>query len=73
MDVVELMAWLAEHGCSAVLKADGERTPGTRWMVIVSGGALGAGSFFRVDLPSPDACLQAVLDHLEAVGLSPFA
>ncbi|SEL05190.1 hypothetical protein [Streptacidiphilus jiangxiensis] len=73
MDVLELMEWLAEHGCSVVFKADGERSRGTRWMVIVSGGGLGEESFFRVDLPSPDACLAAVLDHLEAVGLSPFA
>ncbi|MGD1225367.1 hypothetical protein AB9Q10_43900 [Streptomyces krungchingensis] len=73
MDIVELMEWLIEQGCCAVLKADGERTPGTRWMVIVSGGALGEDSFFRTDQPSPDACLQDLLDHLEAAGLSPFA
>ncbi|MFK4595550.1 hypothetical protein [Streptomyces pristinaespiralis] len=73
MDVVELMEWLAEHGCSVVFKADGERPPGHRWMVIVSGGAMGADSFFRTDLASADACLEATLTHLESRGFSPFA
>ncbi|WP_411140130.1 hypothetical protein [Streptomyces sp. x-80] len=73
MDIVELMEWLAERGCSAVFKADGERSPGARWMVVVSGGDLGEQSFFRADLASPEACLQALLDHLETSGLSPFA
>ncbi|MFF8608158.1 hypothetical protein ACF06X_19690 [Streptomyces sp. NPDC015346] len=73
MDIVELMEWLTEQGCCAVFKADGERTPGTRWMVIVSGGVLGKDSFFRTDQPSPDACLQDLLDHLETAGVSPFA
>ncbi len=73
MDIVDLMEWLIEQGCCAVFKADGERTPGTRWMVIVSGGALGKDSFFRTDQPSPDACLQDLLDHLETSGISPIA
>jgi hypothetical protein len=73
MDILEVMDWLSEQGCCAVFKADGERALGTRWMVIVSGGALGKDSFFRTDQPSPDACLQALHDHLEATGLSPFA
>ncbi|MFF6933847.1 hypothetical protein [Streptomyces sp. NPDC008312] len=46
MDVVELMEWLAERGCSVVIKADGERGQGHRWMVIVSGGALGDGGIY---------------------------
>lgn len=37
-------------------------------MVIVTGGALGAESFFRADLPSADACLEATLAHLESRG-----
>ncbi|MEV8031006.1 hypothetical protein [Streptomyces sp. NPDC086182] len=73
MDIVELMEWLIQQGCWAVFKADGERTPGTRWMVMVSGGALGRDSFFRTDRASPDACLQDLLDYLETAGLSPFA
>lgn len=73
VDVVELMEWLAEQGCSVVFKADGERTPGRRWMVIVSGCAMGADSFFRTDLASADACLEATLAHLESRGISPFA
>ncbi|MFD5783201.1 hypothetical protein [Streptomyces sp. NPDC126933] len=73
MDVIELMGWLAERGCSAVFKADGERPTGHRWMVIVSGGALGEDSFFRTDLASADACLDALLAHLEHQGISPFA
>jgi hypothetical protein len=72
VDIVELMEWLADRGCSVVFKADGERSPARRWMVIVSGGSLGEDSFFRTDLGSADACLQAVLEHLQAVGLSPF-
>lgn len=72
MDVVELMQWLAEQGCSVVFKADGERTRGHRWMVIVSGSALGE-PFFRRDLASADACLEATLAHLESRGMSPFA
>lgn len=73
MDVVELMAWLAERGCSVVLKADGERPAGQRWMVIVSGGGAGEESFFRADQPTADACLEAVLADLEGKGISPFA
>ncbi|MEU7039393.1 hypothetical protein ABZ958_38000 [Streptomyces sp. NPDC046237] len=73
MDVVELMAWLAERGCSVVFKADGERSLGHRWMVIVSGGPLGTESFFRADEASVDACLEATLAHLESVGITPFA
>ncbi|MFF8275079.1 hypothetical protein ACF05T_03025 [Streptomyces lateritius] len=73
VDVVELMAWLAERGCSVVFKADGERSRGHRWMVIVSGGALGTESFFRSDEASADACLEATLAHLERVGVTPFA
>ncbi|MFJ5020118.1 hypothetical protein [Streptomyces goshikiensis] len=73
VDVVELMAWLAERGCSVVFKADGERSLGHRWMVIVSGGPLGAESFFRSDEASADACLEATLAHLERVGMTPFA
>ncbi|MFB6776207.1 hypothetical protein ACFCX0_01990 [Streptomyces sp. NPDC056352] len=72
MDVVELMGWLAERGCSVVFKADGERSRGQRWMVIVTGGPLGAESFFRADLASADACLEATLAHLESRGFSPF-
>ncbi|MFE4678654.1 hypothetical protein [Streptomyces sp. NPDC056721] len=72
MDVVELMEWLAEQGCSVVFKADGERTRGHRWMVIVSDGVLGE-SFLRRDLASADACLEATLAHLEGRGMSPFA
>jgi len=72
MDVVELMDWLAERGCSVVFKADGGRPLGQRWMVIASGGDLGEESFFRSDLASAGACLQALLDHLETVGLSPL-
>ncbi|PJN08593.1 hypothetical protein CG723_27935 [Streptomyces sp. CB01635] len=66
------MEWLAEQGCSMLFKADGERTRGHRWMVIVSGGVLGE-SFFRRDLASADACLEATLAHLESRGMSPFA
>lgn len=73
MDVTELMGWLAERGCSVVFKADGERPPGQRWMMIVSGGALGAEPFLRVDRPTADACLEAVLADVEKRGLSPFA
>ncbi|MEU9013430.1 hypothetical protein AB0D12_27450 [Streptomyces sp. NPDC048479] len=73
MEVLELMEWLAERECSVVFKADGERERGHRWMVIVSGGALGAESFFRTDLSSADACLEATLDHLASRGISPFA
>ncbi|MCD0485754.1 hypothetical protein LO771_26035 [Streptacidiphilus sp. ASG 303] len=73
MDVVELMEWLAERGCSVVFKADGERVAGHRWMVIISGGALGEESFCRVDLASADACLQAALEYLENKQVSPFA
>lgn len=72
MDVIELMKWLAERGCSVVFKADGERSRGHRWMVIVSGGAMGTESFFRADLASADACLEATLAHLESKGISPF-
>lgn len=72
MDVVELMDWLAEQGCSVVFKADGERTPGHRWMGVVSGGVLGE-SIFRRDLASAEACLEATLAHLESRGMSPFA
>ncbi|MFD3725677.1 hypothetical protein [Streptomyces sp. NPDC058671] len=72
VDVVELMAWLAERGCSVVFKADGERSPGHRWMVIVSGGPAGTESFFRSDEASADACLEAVLAHLESAGITPF-
>lgn len=73
MDVVELMEWLAERGCSVVFKADGERSSGKRWTVIASDGALGEQSLLRIDLPPADVCLQAVLDHPETIGLSPFA
>jgi hypothetical protein len=73
VDVVELMGWLAERGCSVVFKADGERSRGHRWMVIVSGGVLGAESFLRSDEASADACLEATLAHLESMGISPLA
>ncbi|MFF4341678.1 hypothetical protein ACFY00_17290 [Kitasatospora sp. NPDC001540] len=73
MDAVELMDRLAERGCSVVLKADGERPPGLRWMVIASGGALGEDGSFRTDRPSPEACLNALLEHLEGRNLFPFA
>jgi hypothetical protein len=66
------MGWLAERGCSLVFKADGERSRGNRWMVIVTGGALGAESYFRTDLASADACLEATLAHSESRGFSPF-
>lgn len=67
MDVVELMEWLAERGCSVVFKADGERGQGHRWMVIVSGGALGSEGFFRTDLSSVEACLDATLEYLASL------
>ncbi|WP_030277771.1 hypothetical protein [Streptomyces sp. NRRL B-24484] len=73
MDIVELMDLLAERECSVVLKADGERSAGKRWMVIASGRALGDGSLFRADPASAEACLQSLLDHLESRGLSPLA
>ncbi|MFF1835657.1 hypothetical protein ACFVXE_15825 [Streptomyces sp. NPDC058231] len=72
MDVVELMGWSAERGCSVVFKADGERGQGHRWMEIVSGGALGTEGFFRADLPSAEACLEATLEHLAGRQISPF-
>ncbi|MBT2379060.1 hypothetical protein J7E90_17315 [Streptomyces sp. ISL-111] len=71
MDVVELMQWLAEQGCSVVFKADGERAQGCRWMVIASGGVLGAEGFFRTDLPSAEACVEATLEHLVSRQISP--
>ncbi|MGX1367114.1 hypothetical protein RKD19_002473 [Streptomyces canus] len=75
MDMFELMEWLAERGVTAVFKVDGDRMVERRaaWMVIVSGGALGEDSFFRADMNRPDACLDALLAHLESKGLSPFA
>ncbi|MFD0563896.1 hypothetical protein ACFQ2M_19175 [Kitasatospora saccharophila] len=73
MDAVELMEWLARLGCCTVLKADGERPPGKRWTVIASGGPLSPDTSFRADRPSPDDCLEALLAHLEGLGLSPFA
>ncbi|MGX1482977.1 hypothetical protein RKD45_002053 [Streptomyces griseus] len=72
MDVVELMEWLAERGCSVVFKADGERAQGRRWMVIVTAGALGAEGFFRADLSSAEACVEAALEHLAKQQISPF-
>lgn len=72
MDVVELLEWLAERGCSVVFKADGERGQGHRWMVIVSGGALGSEGFFRTDLSSVEACLDATLEYLASRQISPF-
>ncbi|MFF3944943.1 hypothetical protein ACFYYN_08980 [Streptomyces sp. NPDC001902] len=75
MDMFELMAWLAERGVTTVFKADGDRMVERRkaWMVIVSGGPLGEDSFFRADMATADACLDAVLAHLESKGMSPFA
>ncbi|MDX2708151.1 hypothetical protein PV350_35695 [Streptomyces sp. PA03-6a] len=75
MDMFELMAWLAERGVTTVFKADGERMVEHRraWMVIISGGPLGEDSFFRADMATADACLDAVLAHLESKGMSPFA
>lgn len=75
MDMFELMEWLSERGVTTVFKVDGERMLERRaaWMVIVSGGPLGEDSFFRADLATADACLDALLAHLEAKGLSPFA
>ncbi|MFD8223337.1 hypothetical protein ACFV16_04090 [Streptomyces massasporeus] len=75
MDMFELMEWLSERGVTTVFKVDGERMLERRaaWMVIVSGGPLGKDSFFRADLATPDACLDALLAHLEDKGLSPFA
>ncbi|GAA2445535.1 hypothetical protein [Streptomyces glaucus] len=43
------------------------------WMVIVSGGPLGEDSFFRADLATADACLDALPAHPETKGSSPFA
>ncbi|MFE6199005.1 hypothetical protein [Streptomyces sp. NPDC057838] len=73
--MLELMAWLAERGVTSVFKADGDRMTehGQAWMVIVSGGPLGEDSFFRADVATADACLDALLAHLERKGLSPFA
>lgn len=75
MDMFELMEWLAERGVTTVFKVDGDRMVEHRkaWMVVVSGGALGEDSFFRADLATADACLDALLAHLETKGLSPFA
>ncbi|MFF7367714.1 hypothetical protein [Streptomyces tricolor] len=75
MDMLELMAWLAEQGVTTVFKADGDRMVEHRkaWMVVVGGGPLGEDSFFRADLATADACLDALLAHLESKGLSPFA
>lgn len=75
MDMFELMAWLAERGVTTVFKADGERMVEHRraWMVIISGGPLGEDSFFRADMATADACLDALLAHLESKGMSPFA
>lgn len=75
MDMFELMAWLADRGVTTVCKADGDRMAERRraWMVIVSGGPLGEDSFFRADMATADACLDAVLAHLESKGMSPFA
>ncbi|MFF2732391.1 hypothetical protein ACFVS9_31335 [Streptomyces sp. NPDC058008] len=72
MDIEELMEWLAGRGCSVVFKADGERGEGHRWMVIVSGGVLGAEGFFRTDLSSVEACVEATLEHLASRQISPF-
>ncbi|MER7906683.1 hypothetical protein ACIQGA_10095 [[Kitasatospora] papulosa] len=55
-----------------VFKADGERAQGRRWMVIVTGGALGAEGFFRADLSSAEACVEAALEHLAKQQISPF-
>ncbi|MFJ4281862.1 hypothetical protein [Streptomyces massasporeus] len=75
MDMLELMAWLSERGVTIVFKVDGERMVERRaaWMVIAGGGPLGEDSFFRADLATADACLDALLAHLEDKGLSPFA
>ncbi|MEU6588488.1 hypothetical protein ABZ923_04500 [Streptomyces sp. NPDC046881] len=74
MDMLELMAWLAERGVTTVFKVDGDRMIEHRkaWTVVVSGGPLGEDSFFRTDLATADACLDALLAHLESKGLSPF-
>ncbi|WUD78937.1 hypothetical protein OG937_30665 [Streptomyces sp. NBC_00510] len=71
----ELMGWLAERGVTTVFKVDGDRMVERRkaWMVIISGGPLGEDSFFRADMATADACLDAVLAHLESKGISPFA
>ncbi|MFE3635727.1 hypothetical protein [Streptomyces cellostaticus] len=73
--MLELMEWPAERGVTTVFKVDGDRTAERRtaWMVIVSGGPLGEDSFFRADLPRPEACLESLLAHLESRDLSPFA
>jgi hypothetical protein len=74
MSVLELIEWLAERGVTTVFKVDGDRmVEGRRaWMVIVSGGPLGDETF-RADRATPDACLDALLAHLEKKALSPFA
>ncbi|MFE7169352.1 hypothetical protein [Streptomyces sp. NPDC057616] len=74
MDLFELMEWLAERGVTTVFKADGDRMleHGKAWMVIVGGGPLGEDSFFRTELATADACLDALLAHLESKGLPPF-
>ncbi|MFJ3652144.1 hypothetical protein ACIPPR_02475 [Streptomyces nigra] len=75
MDMLELMEWLAARGVTTVFKVDGERMVEDKkaWMVVVSGGPLGEDSFFRVDVSTADACLDALLAHLEVKGLSPWA
>lgn len=75
MDMCELMEWLAGHGVTTVFKVDGDRMVERKkaWMVVISGGPLGEDSFFRAGMDTAEACLDAVLAHLESKGLSPFA
>ena len=59
MDVVGVLGWLAEHGMTALLKADGERvSDGVRpWTFVASGGLL-AEAPVRIDAASPEDCLR---------------
>jgi hypothetical protein len=71
VDVVEVLAALAEQGVTAILKADGERMlERTRpWTFMASGPPLGE-EFVRIDAASVEACFDHGLPRLRALGLA---
>ncbi|WP_330327679.1 hypothetical protein [Streptomyces pseudovenezuelae] len=71
VDVVRVMAALAEQGVTVLFKADAERMrDGVRsWTFVASGGPLHEDLLVRTDAISAEACLDICLPQLRERGL----
>jgi hypothetical protein len=71
VDVVAVMAALAEQGVTVLFKVDAERMrDGTKpWTFVVSGMPFGEDVLVRTDAASVERCLEICLPRLRELGL----